>query len=75
MLRRAYGALRLGYLVGRAAVHVLTSSERPTAYCFDCHSWMIPDGKGGIVVKFGPRGRACPVHVAWRELIQAGALR
>lgn len=79
MLRRAAKhaarALRLGYLVGRAAVHTLAAPERIGAYCFDCHSWLLPAGKGAVVVKFGARGRACPVHVAWCELIKAGALR
>jgi len=76
MFKRARQALHLGYLVGRAAVHVLVTQERIGAYCFDCHSWMLPvdSDRRSVVVRFGPRGRACPVHVAWRELIAAGAL-
>lgn len=74
--KRAVRAVRLGYLTGRAALHVITSPHEIGGYCPECNSVMVRGPKGSVQVNPGFQGKgwkACPVHVAWRELLKAGA--
>lgn len=69
--REAGRALRLGYLTGRAAVHVLASPFPVGQVCVECGSIIARSPSGEVVVTVIPSGdRECPVHVAWRELLR-----
>jgi len=73
--RRALRGVYLSYLTGRAVLHVITTPFEAGGYCKACNSSMefCRDRAGGLRVRVRAHRRPCPVHIAWRELIKAGA--
>lgn len=80
-VRHLLRSIRLGYLTGRAMLHIIATPYEIGSYCKRCNSSMDRNGKGDVYVismKYvdaagRAHGRECPVHVAWRELLRAGA--
>jgi hypothetical protein len=73
--RYAIRAVRLGYLTGRAFVHIVMTPYEIGGYCPECNSTMVRTPTG-VEINPGFKGagfRDCPVHIAWRELLKAGA--
>ncbi|HKQ65978.1 MAG TPA: hypothetical protein VJZ73_13270 [Methylomirabilota bacterium] len=70
MFDRERRAVRLGYLVGRAIVHIFATAKRPGTYCIECNSVMAVATTGEVSIL--ATGKPCPVHVAWRELLRVG---
>ena len=67
MFDRMRRAARLGYLVGRAVLHVLVEPLVVGEYCAACGSMLVR--REGAVIVLGDT--PCPVHVAIRELARS----
>lgn len=73
--RRALRGVYLSYLAGRAVLHVIAVPFEVGGYCRSCNSSMefCRGIAGELRVRVRAHRRPCPVHIAWRELLRAGA--